>query len=99
VSLARRPDCVRPATRKNYRNEAAIVLNPSAPDRRADRRGRSGSGLDLALGAINTLVTTLLKVTVTNPAAVIGDDERRDLQLRDSCYAKLGSLSPFGPWV
>lgn len=88
-----------PTTRKTYRNEAAIVLNPLSTVTDVPIVAvEAGADSTSAPGAINTLVTTLLKVTVTNPAAVIGDDEEKDPQLRDRCYAKLGSLSPFGPW-
>jgi hypothetical protein len=88
-----------PATNTTYRNEAAFTLQPLATlTDVAIVALEAGSGSSAAAGAINELVTTLLNVTVTNPSSVVGDDVELDPQLRDRCYSKLGSLSPFGPW-
>src|SRR4249920_678192 len=75
-----------PTTRKTYRNEAAIVLNPlSTVIDIPIVAVEAGADSTSAAGAITQLVTTLLRVTVTNDAAVVGSDEELDPQLRDRC--------------
>jgi hypothetical protein len=88
-----------PTNNKTYRNEAAFTLNPLAtlPDV-AIIAIEAGADSTAATGEINELVTSLLNVTVSNPNPVVGDDVEADPELRDRCYTKLGSLSPFGPW-
>lgn len=46
---------------------------------------------------IDQLETVLLGVTVTNPAALVGQDPESDADLRIRCLAKTGTLSPNGP--
>jgi hypothetical protein len=88
-----------PTTNTTYRNEAAFTLQPmSTLTDVAIVAVEEGAGSSSAAGAINEIVTTLLNVTVTNPSALVGDDVEGDVALRDRCYSKLGSLSPFGPW-
>src|SRR6185437_772471 len=60
----------------------------------ADQAGSAGSA---SAGEIDALVTTLLGVTVTNPAAAVGVDQQDDSVTRQQCRNKLGSLSPNGP--
>lgn len=60
----------------------------------ADVAGSAGSA---SIAEINTLVTTMLSVTVSNTTAATAVDEESDQALRARCRAKLGSLSPNGP--
>lgn len=60
----------------------------------ATTAGSVGSSIP---GAINTLVTTMLGVTVTNALAVIGSDALPDPALRLLCTASLGARSTRGP--
>ena len=50
-----------------------------------------------APGQIDSLVTSMVDVTVGNAEAVAGQDEQSDSDLRDACMNKLGSLSVRGP--
>lgn len=56
-----------------------------------------GSDSSAAAGDIDTLVTALSGVSVTNENALIGTDEELDVPLRQRCRDKLGTLSPNGP--
>ena len=57
----------------------------------------AGSASNASAGDIDTLVTSMLGVTVTNATAAIGVDEEEDADLRTRCRARLGMLSPNGP--
>lgn len=46
---------------------------------------------------IDTLVTTLSGVTVSNASAIVGTDEESDAALRTRCLERTGPLSPNGP--
>lgn len=86
------------ATGKQYRNTAPYSINAMevgviVPVEAVEL----GTGSNANPGTIDTLVTPLPGVNVTNDAAIIGSDEETDPQLRERCRAKLGSLSPFGP--
>lgn len=61
------------------------------------RAEAKGSASNAEIGAIDTIVTTMLEVTVLNADEVIGIDEETDPELRDRCRARLGALSPNGP--
>ena len=88
-----------PTTKKTYRNQAAITLNPlSTVTNVAILAEEVGTPSSSAAHGISQLVTTLLGVTVDNPASVVGRDAETDEELRSRCYAMLGSLSPLGPW-
>jgi phage-related baseplate assembly protein len=88
-----------PATKFTYRNTEHILLGPGVTlTNVAIRASVAGSGSTSEAGAITELTTTLLNVTCTNPADVIGRDEETDPQLRTRCAESLGALSPFGPW-
>lgn len=56
-----------------------------------------GSGSSAEAGEIDTLVTVLAGVSVTNPTALVGDDVETDAALRVRCREKTGALSPNGP--
>lgn len=61
------------------------------------RAVEAGSASSAPAGAINSLETTLLLVTVTNAEPVYGSDEETDAELRKRCLDKLGTLSLRGP--
>lgn len=57
----------------------------------------SGSASSADATDIDTMVTTLLGVTCSNPTAALGLDEEADTSVRERCRAKLGTLSATGP--
>lgn len=56
-----------------------------------------GSDSSAAVGEIDEMVTTLLGVTCTNPAAAVGTDKWERSTIIAQCRDKLGSFSPNGP--
>lgn len=85
-----------PATGATYSNTQTLTIGngtTTAPFQ-ADIAGKSSSA---GPGSITQLVTTLLGVTVTNPAAFVGTNAESNAALVARCRAKLGSLSPLGP--
>lgn len=93
-----------PTTNKTFRNTAAVSIpagTPSTPSNvynvpiEAVEAGADSTSIP---DAISGMVTTVTGVTVANPAAVVGQDAESDAALRARCSAKLGSLSPMGPW-
>src|SRR5579872_3213841 len=60
----------------------------------ADLAGSAGSA---GATEIDTMVTTLLGVTCSNPSAAVGLDEQYPSVTISQCRDKLGSLSPNGP--
>jgi phage-related baseplate assembly protein len=57
----------------------------------------AGSASSAPATEISALVTNLIGVTCSNPAASIGTDAELDQALRDRCRAKLALASPNGP--
>jgi len=57
----------------------------------------AGSGSNAAIGDIDTMVTGMPGVTVSNYTAAVASDAESDADLRTRCRAKLGMLSPNGP--
>lgn len=57
------------------------------------------AGTDSAAGIddIDTIVTTMLGVSVTSSTAAVAIDSQEDESLREQCRATLGALSPNGP--
>jgi hypothetical protein len=55
-----------------------------------------GVASNAAIGDIDSLETSLLSVTVTNEAAVVGLEAESDDDLRAACRAKLASISDLG---
>lgn len=82
---------------KSYRNTEAITLGASSTANIAIEATEKGTASNAGPGQVDTLVTTMLGVTVSNTAAVQGTDEQPDEEVRILCRAKLGSLSPRGP--
>lgn len=56
-----------------------------------------GGASSVAPNEIDELETTLAKVSVTNPAAIVGRDDEGDPALVARCLRKKGTWSPFGP--
>ncbi len=89
------------STGKTYRNTSTFALSPavglvpfvlSVPIQ-AVEAGAAGSAL---AGAVSQIETTLLGVTCSNAAALIGTEQETDSDLRLRCSASLGALSPSG---
>jgi uncharacterized phage protein gp47/JayE len=95
VFLKPHPD---PSKAKTYRNTAAVHIGSGEQGIVVPVRAvESGSASSAAAGTISELETPLLGVTVSNPIALVGQDEETDPNFIQRCYEKLGSLSPFGP--
>lgn len=84
-------------TGATYTNTAIISLGASSTVTANVQAQDVGTAGNAAIGQIDTLVTTLTDVTVTNPAQAAGTDEESDEALRVRCRLKLGALSPNGP--
>jgi hypothetical protein len=94
------PDEVRAldsTTGKAYRNTAAFDLNPGDTVLVDFSAVELGSDSSAGPGEIDSLETTIIGVSVTNPAAFIGQDAEEDEPLRARCLDRLASLSPLGP--
>jgi hypothetical protein len=94
------PDEVRfinPTTKKSYVNAESFTLGAGETKSIPIRSTEFGAASSAAPGAIDTLETTLLGVIVTNPLAVVGNDELPDPELRQLCRDKLSTLSGKGP--
>lgn len=86
-----------PTTGKTYRNTAAFSLGVGESVTVAIRATEVGTASNAPPGSITELETPLAGVVVTNPTAVVGQDDQSDPSLRTACYEKRGSLSPNGP--
>ncbi len=83
---------------KTYRNTAAFVLNAFQTGLLVPVQAEEiGSDSTATAGQIDALVTVLTDVSVTNAAALIGDDPETDEELIVRALAKTGVLSPNGP--
>jgi len=86
-----------PTTGKSYRNTVMFSLGALATVTVAVESFEFGRAATALPGTVTTLSTSLIGVTVTNSAAIVGSDEESDSSLRERCLAKLGALSPNGP--
>lgn len=85
-------------TGKVYTNTAAFTLNALQTGVLVPVRAlESGAASNAAPGEIDDFETTMLGVTVTNNAALAGQDEESDADLRQRCRDALGLLSACGP--
>lgn len=85
------------ATNKTYRNTAAFTIGALATGVEIPFAATElGADSTAPAGTIDTLVTTMSGVSVTNASALIGTDEETDTDLRTRCKAKLGTISPRG---
>lgn len=83
---------------KTYVNTEAFSIGALETGVLVDVRAvEIGTPSNAAPGEIDSFVTPLLGVTVTNPAAVVGSDAETDAQIRRRSRDKTGSLSPNGP--
>ena len=82
---------------KKYLNAEPLDLGPFATKLVAVVAVEAGEDSDAAPGTIDSLETSLLGVTVSNPEAVVGLPEESDEDLRGACRAKLASVSGLGP--
>jgi len=87
-----------PDTGKTYRNTSAFTLAALGTVTVPIAAIEAGAASTAVPGAITVLETTLDGVTCTNAAALVGLDEEGDSVLKARCSAKLGALSPNGPW-
>lgn len=86
-----------PITKQTYTNAQPLVLPPNSTATINIICTVAGSIGNAAPGAISSLVTTMLGVSVGNAAAVVGQDAMSDALLVQACIAKLGALSVRGP--
>lgn len=85
-----------------YRNTSAVHIGPVGSPTAvvvvpisATIAGTAGNA---GVGDISQMVTTVLSVSCTNDAPLMGSDEETDAQLRERAQESLGALSPMGPW-
>lgn len=85
-------------TGKEYRNTASYTIGALATGVSiAFEAVEVGSDSSAGAGQIDTMVTSLTGVSVTNATALVGTDPESDATLRLRCKEKLGALSPNGP--
>jgi len=84
-------------TGKTYRNTEAFTLAASGEETVAFQAVELGADSTASPGDVDDLETVLLGVTVSNAAALVGQDAETDAQLRERCLAKTATLSPNGP--
>ena len=83
---------------KQYRNTESYTIGALATGVEiAFEAVEIGSDSSAAAGEIDTMVTALSGVTVTNDTEFVGTDPEDDATLRLRCRQKVGSLSPNGP--
>lgn len=85
------------ATNATYTNTESFVIGPGGTGTIEFRADIAGSGGNAAIGEIDSLVTVLTNVTVTNDLPAIGLDDEDPQLLRQRAKQKLGALSPNGP--
>jgi len=86
-------------TGKTYHNTSGGTL-ASGPGTTLDVdivADESGSDSSASATEIDTMITTLLSVTCSNAAAVVGDDAELASSIVAGCRAKLGTISGCGP--
>jgi hypothetical protein len=84
-------------TGKTYTNTTGGTLSSSGTLTLDFSADEAGADSNAAVGEIDTLVTTMLGVTISNGLAAVGIDQESDESLRERCRAKLAALSPNGP--
>ena len=82
---------------QTYTNTQAISLGALATQTVGIQCTAAGKLGTAAPGEITKLVTTMLGVTVSNSASVVGQDALDDPSLRALCLDRLGTLSVRGP--
>lgn len=94
---ARSINVINAVTGKAYTNVNAFALNPADVLLIDVIAIELGADSNATPGTVTRLETTLPGVTVTNPAAIVGEDAEKDPDLRQRCKDKLGILSGKGP--
>jgi Baseplate J-like protein len=84
-------------TGKTYRNTEAFSLAALGTATFGIEAIEAGAASTSAPGAIDALVTTMIGVTVSNAASVVGTDDLSDTAVRTLCLEKRSALSPNGP--
>lgn len=84
-------------TKVTYTNADAIALGSLSSQTFGIIATVAGSAGSATPGQIDTLVTTMLGVTGTNAAAVVGQDAQSNASLRIACQASLAAQSVRGP--
>lgn len=82
---------------KTYHNTTGGVLLPGSTLPVSVVADEAGSASSALIGDIDSLVTTLLRVSCSNTTAAVGLDAESEDSIRQACKDKLGSLSPNGP--
>ena len=84
------------ATGKTYTNLAAVTVPASGSVDVVVQADEVGTDSNAAPGEISVLLTSVIGLTCTNAASLVGTDEETDAALRVRARAKLGALSPNG---
>lgn len=84
-------------TGAQYTNTGAFTLGANTSITIPIQALVPGSASGASPGQIDTLVTSMLGVTIGNAASVAGSDAMGDPQLRALCLAALGAMSVRGP--
>jgi hypothetical protein len=83
---------------KTYRSTSSFTLNGFGSTATVSVIAEeAGSDSSAGPNEIDSIVTTMLGVTVTSSTAAVGVDEQSDPSIREQCLATLGALSPDGP--
>lgn len=86
-----------PDTNKVYATTAPLVLGPGGIADVAIAAVEIGSASSTGPETITALETTMLGVTVLNPASVVGTDKATDPEIKEAMGESLGALSLNGP--
>lgn len=90
-----------PTTGNTFTNATAINLGPvgsgNASQTITVTGTKQGSAASAGPGAITVIVTTMIGVSCTNPAAVVGVDAQSDPDLRNVCLQSRAAASVRGP--
>jgi len=84
-------------TKKTYKNDSAFTLLPGGTATIDITATEAGSDSSSGATAIDTIVTTMLGVTCSNAAALVGLNAEADDALRTREGEQLDALSPNGP--
>lgn len=84
-------------TGKEYRSTGSWSVAPFSTADVDVRAVEVGADSTSPPGDIDTLITTLGGVTVSNANQITGNDEEDDEELRRRCLERTGALSPMGP--
>lgn len=86
-----------PTTGATYHNVNSLTIPVGTTTGQEFEADLAGQGSSSGANTITSLVTTLVKVTLTNPTAFIGSPAESNAALVARCRLKQGSLSPNGP--